>query len=336
MKNVILIAGFIVSIVILIVAQKTTNQYDDPKGVGRVIEDYKQLDGRQVLSEANNTTIPYSKQGFTLHLPQTEPIATVIFLSGSALDTTRNIDEFSIIKPALENNMAVLFVSTGKVIEFLFTNQDIKIVDDIIGNALNTYKLIDKPKFLAGMSLGGTMALRYAEYCFKGKSNYNITPHAIAICDSPLDMVRMWHEQEQAIKNDFHPNAVGEAKWVLHHLKTHLGGTPDEALESYINYSPFVYSNEEKIKTQLFAHIPIRMYHEPDIDWWITNRAKDYNTINSVDLAGFYNYLQLAGNKDVELITSYSKRRDYDSGASPHTWTIVDDEELINWLLQKI
>jgi len=335
-NKVILISGIIVSIIILFVAQKTTNQEKDSSAVCQIIENYKQLNGSQLLSELDNTTIPYSKQGFTLHLPKSEPKATLIFLSGSALDTTRNIDEFSIIKPAIENDIAVLFVSTGKVIEFLFTDQDIQIVDDIIGNALNTYNLINCPKFLAGMSLGGTMAFRYAEYCFLGKSNYEIKPDAIAICDSPLDMVRMWHEQKQAIKNDFHPNAVGEAQWVLHYLKTHLGGTPKEAMANYINYSPFVYTNEVKSKIQLFVSIPIRMYHEPDIDWWIKNRAKDYNTINSVDLAGFYNYLRLAGNKDVELITTYRKRKDYDKGASPHTWTIVDDEKLINWLLRKI
>jgi hypothetical protein len=91
-----------------------------------VIEDYIQLTGNQVLDETNNLTIPFSKQGYTLHLPKSNPIATIIMLSGSALDTTRNIDEFAIIKPALEKNIAVLFVSTGKVIEFLFTDKEIK------------------------------------------------------------------------------------------------------------------------------------------------------------------------------------------------------------------
>lgn len=39
----------------------------------------------------------------------------------------------------------------------------------------------------------------------------------------------------------------------------------------------------------MFKHVPIRMYHEPDINWWVENRGKDYNTIISIDLAGFYN-----------------------------------------------
>ena len=78
------------------------------------------------------------------------------------------------------------------------------------------------------------------------------------------------------------------------------------------------------------------MYHEPDIKWWVENRAKDYNTNNSIDLAGFYNYLKQAGNTQVELITSYKKRKGYAEGSSPHTWTIVDNEELIDWFLGKI
>ena len=276
-----------------------------------VIENYIQLTGNQLLDENNDIVIPYSKQGYTLHLPNSNPIAAIIFPSGSALDTTRNIDEFAIIKPALEKNIAVLFVSTGKVIEFLFTDKDIAIIDEFVGNALEKHKLSDKPKFLAGMSLGGTMALRYGEYCFLNKSEFGFQPDAIAICDAPLDMVRMWHEEEQAIINNFHPNAVGEARWVLHYLKKNLEGSPSESMEKYINYSPFVYSDENRSKIELFKHIPIRMYHEPDMKWWVENRGKDYNTINSIDLAGFYNYLRQAGNMEVELITSLNKRKDY-------------------------
>ena len=301
-----------------------------------VIENYIQLTGNQLLDENNDIVIPYSKQGYTLHLPNSNPIATIIFPSGSALDTTRNIDEFEIIKPALEKNIAVLFVSTGKVIEFLFTDKDIAIIDELIGNALGKYKLKHKPIFLAGMSLGGTMALRYGEYCFSNKSKFGFQPNAIAICDAPLDMVRMWHEQEQAIKNNFHPNAVGEARWVLHYLKKNLGGSPYQSMGKYIDYSPFVYSDENRSKIELFKSIPIRMYHEPDIEWWVENRGKDYNTINSIDLAGFYNYLRQAGNMDVELITSYNKRKDYKKGSSPHSWTIVDNEELVAWFLSKM
>jgi hypothetical protein len=39
---------------------------------------------------------------------------------------------------------------------------------------------------------------------------------------------------------------------------------------------------------------------------------------------------------EVELITSYQKRKDYKKGSSPHTWTIVDNEELADWFLGKI
>ena len=301
-----------------------------------VIEHYTQLTGKQILSESDSITIPLSKQGYTLHLPESKPIATIIFPSGSALDTTRNIDEYDIIDPALAKNMAVLFVSTGKIIEFLFTDKEIKIIDSLIGNALEKYELKNKPIFLAGMSLGGTMALRYSEYCFLNKSSFGLKPNAIAICDAPLDMVRMWHEQEQAIKNNYHPNAVGEAKWVLHYLKKHLDGSPDESMKNYIDYSPFVYKNENKNKTNLFINTPIRMYHEPDINWWVENRAKDYNTINSIDLAGFYNSLRLLGNREVELITTYQKRKDYEKGSSPHSWTIVDNLELVDWFLKRI
>ncbi|WP_282126955.1 hypothetical protein [Marinifilum flexuosum] len=302
----------------------------------RVVESYVQLEGKQVLSENESVSIPLSKQGYTLHLPDSSSVATLVFFSGSALDTTAIIPEFSIIEPALKKQMAVIFVSTGKPIDFFFTDKDISIADKILGHALNKHKLSDKPVFLGGMSLAGTMALRYCEYCFSNKSEFNIWPKAVAICDSPLDMVRMWHEQEQALLNNFHPNAVGEARWVLHFLKENLGGSPKEAMESYIEYSPFVYNDKNRTKIELFKKLAIRIYHEPDIEWWIKNRAKDYNTINSIDLAGFYNHLRQAGNMEAELITTYNKREGYEKNSSPHTWTIVDNADLINWYLEKM
>ena len=330
MKKIFLVFIIILSILIILLVKKE-------KSIDfKVIEKYEQLTGSQLLNEIDNVAIPYSKKGFTLHLPESNPKGTLIFLSGSSMDTTRTMDEFDIIKPALKNDLAVLFVSTGKVIEFLFTDEDIQIVDSIIGDALKSSNLIAKPKILAGMSLGGTMALRYAEFCQLNKSNHKIKPSAIVLCDSPLDMVRLWHEQEQAIKYNFHPNAVGEAKWVMHFLKKHLGGSPKEALKNYINYSPFVYTDENNTKIKLFKNLPIRMYHEPDINWWIKNRAKDYNTINSIDLAGFYNKLNIIGNNEVELITSVNKRNGFEEGSSPHTWTIVNSDDLVTWILKHI
>lgn len=320
------------------IVSKTFHRVPKPKREynHKVVEDYIQLPGNQVLDEINNVTIPYSKQGYTLHLPNSTPVATIIMLSGSALDTSRDIDEFAIIEPAIDNNMAVLMVSTGKVIEFLFMDEDILIIDKLVGDALSNHQLSDKPKFLIGMSLGGTMALRLTEFSLRDKSGFGFHPDAIAICDAPLDMVRMWHEQQQAIINNYHPNAVGEAHWVLHHMEKNLGGSPNESMENYIEYSPFVYSDKNRSKISLFKDIPIRMYHEPDISWWVDNRGKDYNTINSIDLAGFYNYLRQAGNTQAELITSYNKRKNYKKGSSPHTWTIVNNEELVNWFKNKI
>ncbi len=39
---------------------------------------------------------------------------------------------------------------------------------------------------------------------------------------------------------------MGEAHWVLHHMEKNLGGSPEQSLEKYIEYSPFVYTDKEK------------------------------------------------------------------------------------------
>ena len=55
--------------------------------------------------------------------------------------------------------------------------------------------------------------------------------------------------------------------------------------------------------------------------------------MNSVDLAALINQLKLLHNDQSELITTYQKREGFEEGASPHTDTIVDYAELMDWFL---
>jgi hypothetical protein len=119
-------------------------------------------------------------------------------------------------------------------------------------------------------------------------------------------------------------------------LETNLGGTPNEVFNRYLDYSPFVFSAENGGNAVNLKGIPIRAYHEPDIDWWIENRRKTYYSMNSIDLAALINQLLILGNERAELVTTNNKRTGYSQGASPHTWSIVDNAELITWFLRQI
>jgi len=85
-----------------------------------------------------------------------------------------------------------------------------------------------------------------------------------------------------------------------------------------------------------FNNIAIRAYTEPDINWWIENRRKDYYGMNAVDLAAFINTLKINGNQEAELIVTNNKGYDDSGNRHPHNWNIVDEKELIQWFSQLI
>ena len=80
----------------------------------------------------------------------------------------------------------------------------------------------------------------------------------------------------------------------------------------------------------------IIFFHEPDMEWWIKERGATYYDINSFDIAGIYNFLLLHGHKDIELIATTGKGFDRNGLRNCHSWTIVDEDYLINWIIARI
>jgi hypothetical protein len=149
-------------------------------------------------------------------------------------------------------------------------------------------------------------------------------------------MVRLWEAERRAAELGFHQAAADEGRWVGYLLETHLGGTPAEARPQYVEYSPFVYSAKDGGNAIHLRDVPVRAYHEPDVNWWIENRRKSYYSMNSLDLAALVNQLRILGNDRAELVSTQNRRQGYSEGASPHTWSIVDNEQLVEWFLDQV
>ena len=146
-------------------------------------------------------------------------------------------------------------------------------------------------------------------------------------------MVRFHREIQKTLRIRFNPIATNEATWVGAYLEKNLGGTPKEQMSAYVEYSPFCYSAGGGPHLEKFKEIAIRAYTEPDVNWWIENRRKDYYAMNAIDLAGLVNDLRILGNDKAEYIPTVDKGYKEDGSRHPHTWNIVNEKELIDWFL---
>jgi hypothetical protein len=221
-------------------------------------------------------------------------------------------------------------------VEFFFDTDRLKEMEDYLYQALSIGHIPRSNILLCGMSLEGTRALKLAIFAKSDLSKHQLVPRAIAICDAPLDMVRFHKEMTKAVKLNFSPIAASEGNWVSGYLEKNLGGTPEKALDAYIQYSPYCYLDNQGAKFSKFDSIAIRAYTEPDIKWWMENRRKDYYSMNAIDLAALINALLIAGNDEAELMITQDKGFRPDGQRHPHSWSIVDEKELIEWFLALI
>ena len=274
--------------------------------------------------------VPTESAGYTLLCPKND-VQGLIVTFHSGRDTSHPGFEQRLAFDALKQNVATLYVTTGHRFDFLFDSSRFELLDGYISQVILAYNIPQDAIMYTGMSLAGTRAIKMALWNYHGYGE--VRPAAMALCDPPLDFIRFWRAQHHSKTNETHPTSVSEATWTNYLLETNLGGTPDEAFEAYVAYSPYVKLNEIDPKIKVLGDVPIRIYTEPDLDWWMENRNRDAYGINSLDASALVGDLRLIGNEKAYHITTQNKGYHPDGRRHPHSWSIVDNEELVEWFL---
>ena len=182
------------------------------------------------------------------------------------------------------------------------------------------------------ISAGGTGAVRFAQYCAQTGCHPAARPVAVFSVDAALDFERWWRSQELALQRASPKAFPQESEAVLRVLRRNLGGSPAEKPEVYLRQSPFLASAPEGGNARLLKNVAIRLYTEPDIGWRIENWGADYYTSNVIDQAALILQLQILGNNQAELITTSGKGYRPDGERNPHSWSIVDEPDLADWI----
>jgi hypothetical protein len=236
----------------------------------------------------------------------------------------------------LTQKLAVLYATTENRLEFFFDTARLQEIENYIHEVISSYNISEDNMLYCGMSLEGTRALKLALFGQSEHSLHKLKPKAIAICDSPLDMVRFHKEMVKAIERNFNAVTVNEGTWVSGYLEANLGGTPGDTLSAYIDYSPYCYAADGGPNLKFLKDIALRAYTEPDVNWWIDTRRKDYYSMNAVDLAALVNELKIRGNQQAELNITDNKGYHPDGTRHPHSWSIVNEKDLVDWFTRLI
>ncbi|HRG33085.1 MAG: hypothetical protein JNK69_02105 [Saprospiraceae bacterium] len=278
------------------------------------------------LDDSDNT-----KNCYTIIYPSKLPWTGYIFLIPGFGETAENV----LLQTDLPNKLAINGICTiiptfqDGVLSFGVDSLSQQTFDKILKDVTSKHKLIGHKFYIGGFSIGGSCAIKYAE-------NAAIKPTAIFAIDPPLDFERYYNSAIRNIRLSRDKEANPENVYMVDRLEKETGGTPTTNLIDYYNISPYSFSDTTQSAVKKLTKIPLRIYTEPDINWWLKERGEDFTSMNATECSAMINELNRLGNQNAELITTQNKGyRKPDNRRHPHSWNIVDHEELIQWLLDQ-
>jgi hypothetical protein len=269
-------------------------------------------------------------------LPPTDSIKGLIIRDFSALPDTQFQSPFQFEKLSAQAGFLTIYtVSSAEFPEFFIVDSIMDVLDNIVFEVVTQYQVPTSNIFIGGISVSGTRAMRYAQYCEQGKSKHGIKIKGVFAVDPPLDLARFYQSVFNN-HNKFKEGMLEEAIMMKTVFEKLLKGAPDKHPNEYVKASVFSHSDSLGGNAIHLKSVNILLIHEPDLQWWKENRGATYFDINSYDIDAMVLKLRQLGNEHVEEIETSGKGFDRKGNRKCHSWTIVDEEYLLNWLLLQL
>lgn len=164
------------------------------------------------------------------------------------------------------------------------------------------------------------------------KEQNTIQPKGVFVVDSPIDLEELYKSAKKDIEENVSKAAVEEGKFLIELFNKELGA-PEDSIQNYEYYSPYLMSKKSTHNLNNLKNIKIRLYCEPDIEWQSSNRNRGYEDLNAFKLKNAALDLNKIGAKNVEFIESKNRGYRANGQKHPHSWNIVEKENLVDWML---
>jgi pimeloyl-ACP methyl ester carboxylesterase len=241
--------------------------------------------------------------------------------------------ETKIPNVAANNDLLTVGIPNGG--RLYLDNSMREILNNISKEIMGNYGLRNDQFAIGGMSSGGTIALRYAQLCNQHPDNYPIQPKAAFNVDGSVDLVGLFKSSERDVKKNNGGWWVGEAQMIIDRLKKEIGD-PYTEIDKYRDASPMLREAKDSTNELSLKNIAVRTYHDVDVDWFIKSRRKSLYETNLLDGSEFINRIFSAGNNQAEFMTSKIRGRRSNGQHHPHSWNIVDEIDLVQWIKEKL
>jgi len=200
-----------------------------------------------------------------------------------------------------------------------------------LNSILNENEISKKNVFIGGFSSGGNITIILSNYLIE-KHN-ELQPKGVFIVDSPFDLEELYKSAQNDIKLNKNIEAVEEGKFLVNLFEQNLGN-PETNIEKYKDLSPYLISQNSINNIKYLKNIKVRFYTEPDLEWQSLNRNRKYEDLNAFKVEKTWEALKNLGNKKAEFIKTENLGIRANGEKHPHSWSIVEKEDLIRWILE--
>jgi hypothetical protein len=278
--------------------------------------------------EKNDSVYGY----YSVIKPKSQRIqAALILLDGYGGNSEDFLPETKIPNVAFVNDILTVCVPTG--FRLYADKSIIDLLNRIMQEVKQEYHLKKDQFAIGGMSSGGTIALRYAELCNE-KTDFPIQPRAVFAVDSPVDLIGLYKSSERELKKNYEGWWLGESQMIIDTFKKNIGEINN--VENYNKISPFYTGSEITGNEKFLKDVAFRTYHDVDVNWHIQNRRRSIYETNMLNASELVSRLVLMGNSEAEFISSKLPGRRSNGVRHPHSWSIVDEVDLVQWIKEKL
>jgi hypothetical protein len=234
---------------------------------------------------------------------------------------------------AYANDLLTVFVSLQR---YLYADSTtVNRISTVLQHVTTTYHA-DTAKFvLCGYGLAGNVALRYTELSRQFSATFPLQPKAVFTVSGPVDLFGLWHWCERIIKRDDSPEQLGDAGYLLDYMTRDIGTIYNHP-ERYKTLTPFNREDTLSGNERYLQRVPVRLYYDTDIAWWLTERHNNLFDTHLPDATALIGRLLAAGNKDAAFMPAKQPGRRINGSRFPEAFSIVDETECIQWIKQQL
>lgn len=277
-------------------------------------------------------TIDSTKNMYITICPDTHVTGYMILIPGFGEKAENVLIQTDLAIQAANHGILIIIPTLQNgVHSFLIDKESQKTLQIIVNNAITRYNLQSLNYYIGGFSMGGSAAVKFA-------TETDIKPKAVFAIDSPLDFERFYKaiQHELRLKNKYNPEQNKFYRYLLTNIEKIMGGRPDEVPMNYNIISPYSYNDTSLRVIKQLVNIPVRIYIEPAIQWWLDEQQTDAYSLNIIDCSALINELRHFGNHNAELIVTTDKGHYQPEGTyNPHSWNIANSQKLLEWLLNQ-